>query len=189
MTKLILNALLITPLILIFTGCVAPGSQGDRKVLPVLKQVNRDLNKKVEELQNEIKMLKNSEKVDVPKAELMLKISDLKKKYDKIAITLQKSNQKMQQVQKGHDSLEFELLDAKNEMVVLMKSNAELYSLVTKLSEKIKVITNVSLPVSETIPSEKNRKAADSPQDNKEIPKKNDTKEPSPASETKKTEP
>jgi len=170
MMKILLYALLITPLI--FTGYASPRAEASGGVLSSLKQVNRDLTQKVEELQNEIKMLKNSEKVDVPKAELMLKISDLKKRYDKTAITLQESNEKMQQIQKGHDSLEFALLDTKNEIVALKKSNAELYSLVTKLSEKIKTISYVSPPVSETIPSEKNKKAAGPPQENKEIPKK-----------------
>ena len=186
MMKILLYALLITPLI--FTGYASPRAEASGGVLSSLKQVNRDLTQKVEELQKEIKTLKASDKVDAQKAELMLKISALKKKYDQTAITLQKSNQNMQQVQKGHDSLEFALLDTKNEIVVLKKSNAELYSLVTKLSEKIKAISKISPPISEIIPSEKNKKAADFPQENKEIPKKNDTKEPSLASETKKTD-
>ena len=155
MRKLILNALLITPLILIFVGCAAPRSKAGGGVLSSLKQRNRDLTKKVEELQKEIKALKASEKVDMPKAELMFNISDLKKRYDKTTITLQEDNEKMRIIQKGHDSLEFELLDTKNEIVVLKKSNAELYSLVTKLSEKIKAISKVSHPVSKTTPSEK----------------------------------
>lgn len=154
MLKNLLRALLIA--VLILTGYMSFPAEANSGVLSSLKKKNYDLTKKVEELQKEIKVLRASEKVDAPKADLILKTNDLKKSYEKKAITLQKSSEKLQKIQKVHDSLEFELLDTKNEIVVLKKSNAELYSLVTKLSEKIKTISSISPPISENIPSEKN---------------------------------
>lgn len=113
----------------------------NRGLLASLRKINDNLNQKIVNLENEIKILKSSKDVDVPKAELIKKLQAIEKSRDNAISNAQDRKQNIRQTQKSSGRLELELIDAKNEVVVLNKTNTDLTALIAKLSNKVNVIT------------------------------------------------
>lgn len=126
---------------LMLTGCtVIRNKPPNRGLLVSLRKINDNLNQKIVNLENEIKILKSSNDVDVPKAELLKKLQAIEKDRDDAISNVRDRKHNIRQ-QKTSERLELELIDAKNEVVVLNKNNTDLEALVAKLSKKINVIT------------------------------------------------
>ena len=139
MAKIIVAAILTVSFL--SAGCATPRKGSDRGILSSLRKINDELNQKVQHLENEIKVLKLSGEADVSKAELLKEYEELEKKYNDAVNSVQGNDQNVRQLKEDNDRKEFELIDAKNEVIVLKKKNGNLNTLVEKLSEHIKEIT------------------------------------------------
>jgi len=123
-------------------GCAAPRKRSNLGMLSSLRKINNELKQKVQNLENEMKMLKLSGEADVSKAKLLKEYEALEKKYNDAVNLVQGNDQNVRQLKEENDRMEIELIDVKNEIMVLQKKNGDLNTLVAKLSEQIKEIIN-----------------------------------------------
>ena len=163
MAKIIVAGFLVVSFL--SAGCAATRMGSDRGMLSSLRKINDELNQKIKHLENEIKVLKLSGEADVSKAELFNEHEALEKKYNDAINSVQGNDQNVRRLKEENDRMEFELIDANNEVMVLQKKNGDLNALVAKLSEQVKEITKgeVKKVVSKPEPKPPEVKAAPKP--------------------------
>ncbi len=186
-------------MIIFLTSCATPRSKTSRGLLASLRKTNDNLNQKVEKLEDEIKLLISSKEIDVPKAELLKKVQLLEKERDVAHGKVQKKDQDIRMIESGNKRLELELIDAKNESMMLKKNNADLNALLAKLTDRIKSITKKESAVLEATPGEgkekptskeapKEKKVSEKGKPTKELPTDVKAKKASSAKKDKKTD-
>lgn len=177
MKKMLFCMILMMPLI--FTGCLNPPTRSDQGIYYSIKQSNEELNKKIVELQKEIKLFKSSKEFDLSKADLIEKVETFEKKYNDVVSTLHKRNQSIRHMKAGNERLELEFMNTANKLMALQKRNADLNILVEKLSSyKIKTVNKRGATLSEAVISVKKRKETVPLQKPKKDPKKKLGKKP-----------
>ena len=139
MTKIIVAIFLTVSFL--SAGCAAPLKGSKRRLLSSLRKINDELNQKIKNLENEIRLLKLSGNPNASKAKLIKEYEELEKKYNDAVNSIQGNDQNERQLKEENDRMELELIDVKNEIMALQKINGDLSALVEKLSKQIKEIT------------------------------------------------